>query len=99
MNKTIDNFSKSLAGGMSRRGAFLKLLGGVGVLGFLGVQKAKAVTSIFPKNKALCSSYCLNYADEIYLLCMFKDPKDQNECFELQNITYFECAFECANSK
>ncbi|HEV3332304.1 MAG TPA: hypothetical protein VG096_15045 [Bryobacteraceae bacterium] len=97
MNKTIDDFSKSLAGGMSRRGAFLKLLGGAGVLGFLGVQKAKA--SEFPKNKALCSSYCLNLADEEYLFCMLCNPKDQNECFEQQNIDYLKCAYECANSK
>jgi hypothetical protein len=100
MNKTLDDFAKGLASGMSRRSAFLKLLGGAGALGFLSLRQAKAGAKLpklkFPKDPAQCESFCLNYADEVYLECAFGSKKE-NACFELQNLTYLECTYECTN--
>jgi hypothetical protein len=100
MHKTLDDFSKSLAGSMSRRSAFLKLLAGAGAFGFLGLRKTKAGTSkppklVFPKNPALCESYCLTYADEVYLECAFNNPKQASQCFSEQNVAYLDCMYEC----
>jgi hypothetical protein len=100
MNKTLDDFAKGLAGGMSRRSAFLKVLGGAGVLGFLGLRQAKAgavpLPHKFPLNPAQCGSFCLNYADEVYLECVLGSGKE-NACFQLQNLTYFECTLKCTS--
>ena len=96
MNLKLDDLSKRLAGGMSRRGAFLKILGGAGALGFLGLRKAVGQTKIvFPSNPANCESFCLNYASELYDKCFLSKPKNPSTCFQLLNEEYLTCMYEC----
>jgi hypothetical protein len=105
MNKTLDDFSKNLAGGMSRRRAFLKLLAGTGAFGFLGARRAKAGAKLpkfppFPKDTASCGSVCLNWAGEVYDLCLLSHPKDSNFCFsDVLGPAYDECVFACTHQE
>ena len=59
----IDNFSRNLASGMSRRKAFWQLLAGAGGLGLLATQKASA-------NAAGCPAFCFQQASVAYNDCI-----------------------------
>ena len=101
--KALDDFAKNLATGISRRKAFFTFLGGAGALGFLGLRKAKAGIPIlplppFPKNTALCGSVCLNWAGEVYDLCMLFGAKKFSVCFsDVMGPAYDECTFCCTH--
>jgi hypothetical protein len=98
MNHTTDELSKNLAGGMSRRKAFLKFLGGAGALGFLGLRKAKAGNS--GKYPALPPTVagCLNFAGIVYDECLFFGG-NYNCCFEELTIAYDYCFEACEHRK
>jgi len=105
MNRTSDDFSKNLAGGMSRRKAFLKFLGGAGALGFLGLRKAKAggtgVTNTYPKfpsNPAQCGPFCLNYAGVVYNECIAHHGNPSFCFYDVLGPVYDECVIECEYS-
>jgi hypothetical protein len=100
MDHTTDDFSKNLAGGTSRRKAFLKFLGGAGVLGFLGLRKAKAGATIskpihFPSNPADCVGFCLNYAGGAYVECMEHHGSFSYCFYNVLGSVYDECVIEC----
>jgi hypothetical protein len=94
MSKSVDDFSKNLASGMSRRGAFWKLLAGIGTLGFLGGATKKASAA-----KVDCVNLCVTLADEVYLDCMF-DGGTQDNCFyNVRGAAYLCCIQNCSEGK
>lgn len=105
MNNKLDDFSRDLATGMSRRSAFLKFLGGAGALGFLGLgaglQKSEAAPT-----QAQCVNACLILADELYDICQiecdihtgYKVTACFNACFTgVDEFGYAVCAFRCTH--
>ena len=78
MNQPTDDFFKNLAGGMSRRKAFLKFLAGAGALGFLSLRSAKAGEKgkcEYPKLPWFppgghCIDICLGWSGEVYDRCL-----------------------------
>jgi hypothetical protein len=67
MSKSIDQLSKNLASGMSRRKAlwqFVTGLGAVGAVGVLGAKKGKAATTSLE-----CQIFCNTQAQEILTIC------------------------------
>jgi len=101
MYEKTDDFSRSLASGMSRRKAFLKFLGGAGALGFLGLKKAKAGALAgyncppFPPTVA----GCLNWAGGIYDQCIYRCG-DFSFCFyDVLGYAYDECFEYCEKHK
>jgi hypothetical protein len=96
MSKSVDDFSKNLASGMSRRGAFWRLLAGVGALGFLGVAPQKAIAD---KRVSDCVNYCVTLADEAYMDCIF-DGGTEDYCFyDVRGAAYVCCAQNCSEGK
>ena len=97
MNRTSDDFSKSLASGMSRRKAFMKFLGGAGALGFLGLKKAKATPKLnwppFPPTVA----GCLNWAGELYNECILCGGTYSCCFYDVMTIAYDECLIACGH--
>ena len=86
MNKTLDDFSKNLAGSMSRRKAFWKFLAGAGVVGFLGTRKAKA--GLPPPAP---TPPCVQVAAEAYACCLARGQK-QSYCWDVvMPCAYAEC--------
>ena len=98
MYEKTDDFSRSLASGMSRRKAFLKFLGGAGALGFLGVRKAKAFNYNFPPYPPTVAG-CLNWAGGIYDQCIYFCG-DFSYCFyDVLGWAYNECFEFCEKHK
>jgi len=96
MNKTLDDFAKNLASGMSRRRAFWKFLAGAGGLGLLSGRRAKAGSG-FPSNPANCGPFCLDVACVAYSHCL-QDGGNFSECFfGVLTSTYQCCLSECQN--
>jgi hypothetical protein len=62
MTERIDDFSRKLASGMSRRKAFWQLLTGAGGLALLTTQKASA-------DSVGCPSFCFQQASYAYSQC------------------------------
>ena len=92
MNKTMDEFSKNLATGVSRRKALLSFLGGAGALGFLAARKAKAID--FPTNPANCGPFCLEVASFEYSDCV-SDGGSFATCFPNLSTDYERCLKAC----
>ena len=92
MKKTLDDFSKNLASGMSRRKAFTKFLAGAGVLGFLGRGKVKAQTTA-------CGPICLQEAMAAYQTCLESRkgaPGSSTFCFQNALGPVYQCCLtEC----
>ena len=101
MNKTLDDFSRNLATGMSRRKAFLKFLGGAGALGFLTLGKAKAGAGT-PKAPSIgqCEAACVIEAGELLKGCLAEKGANVNLCIaEAYGEFYPECVLGCSFSK
>jgi len=95
MNKTFDDLSKNLAGGISRRKAFLTFLAGAGALGFLGGGRAKAVSAA----PAQCGRICLGVAMEVYEDCLGHKGGNPEVCFFELMKAYECCLSDCENQK
>ena len=98
MYQKTDDFSKSLASGMSRRKAFLKFLGGAGALGFLGLKKAKAGVNNWPPFPPTVAG-CLNWAGEIYNECILCGGCYSTCFYDCMTIAYDECLIACQHKK
>ena len=82
MTERIDNFSRSLASGVSRRKAFWQILTGVGGLGLLATQKAAA-------NDVSCPTACFQQASIAYSECITDGLEDN------PGASYFEVVLIC----
>jgi len=91
MNNTLDDFSRNLAGGMSRRKAFMKFLAGAGALGFLGSRTAKAGNAVPPSE---CPARCLTVAATTYQHCLNHEGTTE-ACYDRLMRTYQCCLRAC----
>jgi hypothetical protein len=65
--RIVDDFSRKLASGMSRRKAFWQLLAGAGGLALLATQKASATAA---NNNADCTQSCFNQTSIAFTQCI-----------------------------
>jgi hypothetical protein len=107
MSSKLDDFTRDLATGVSRRSAFFRFVGGAGALGFLSSRKAEAGGTVAAPHPpaAVCINECLIYAGVNYDFCniicdFYTEEKDiafcQEVCFSgVDEYSYFFCAFYC----
>ena len=92
MDKSVDDFSKNLARGMSGRRAFWKLLAGASGLGILSWLTPKASAAPTPTN---CVSLCLNVASEEYDRCMIYGGSFNHCFYDVLGAAYTCCIQRC----
>ena len=85
MSKALEQLSRNLASGMSRRRALWKLAAGVGVLSFLTTKKASASA----RNSGFV---CVEFADDVYSCCEATgNTLGFGSCFGLAEQAYSLC--------